>query len=594
MTSAPPRSLALERLAGFLACHDDQLSELSVPDVRRKYGDQRISAAWRVRVAPGQDDRLVDVLASFDYPFERPAIGIIDLPAEDRPRRGVYTNNTLCLDGPDDPLPVAADESMIVEVLARARTRMTSAPEAGDQADDAEFVEYWTAGQRAPKCISLLHARGPSREVMYTQYGGTAYIAEDKSQLVLWAENAGFSVPKNVRRTALIDMLRPPMGSITTNADLMEATTTLATPESVDLLKATALAVSVPVPVVLRVPTLDTHAFVAAWLDDPKVPRGKKQRVSTKWNGFSAARAPVAEIAKRFFVGGTTVQRGSVERVDPEWLFSRGGNILAPALLQSRVGIVGVGSLGSVIARRLAKAGVGALTLIDPDLLMWGNIARHELGGADVGRFKAGAMALRLRRDFPHMHIEAHSSRWEDVWRESPDALRDLDLIVSTIARAGPELHLNFIARTERFPRVLFGWLEDRASAGHALLVGAIGGCLGCGLNPFGQFEPRVVCHETGTIRRVAGCDEFYQPYTALEADATVAMITESVIDALISRTERSRLTTWVASKQTIVEDGGFIRDAWKRAYGELGDGRKRFSRDWNIVAGCPLCEGNA
>lgn len=587
-------SPALERLAAYLVDHDPECRELDLETAKRRYGkDSSIAAAWRIRIEPGTDERRVDVLAHPDHPFEPMAIGIADLPDDERPLSGVFTNSTLCLASPDDPLPIAADDSMIVEVLARVRTRMgPKNPDVRAASRNVEFATYWANDSEGlPTCFSLLANRGPSREVIYTEYGNDPYVAEDERQLATWVVNAGKVAPKRARRTVLLDLVTSPRTLPKSNLDLLEVVKSHGDAESTVLLESIAAAVSVPVPVILRVQTAEGSVFVAAWLDDPRASKGKKAAVSTKWDGgFSPGKAAFAVLVRRFFVGATLLRRGRVQRVDPEWLFSRGGNDLAPALLQARVAISGAGSLGSSVARRLAKAGVGSLTIIDPELLSWDNVARHELGGRYVGRSKAKAMAETLRSDFPHVEAKAYPSRWEDVWRISPEVLRDVDLIISTTAHAGSELHLNMLGRTDALPPLLFGWLEDRAAAAQALLVSGIGGCLGCGLSPFGVFSERVVTNHTQTIRRVPGCDAFYQPYSALEADAAIAMIVETAIDALTANTTRSRLATWIGARDLIEREGCSISEEWMTRYGDPGDGRAKVDRNWSINPACPLC----
>ncbi len=66
-------------------------------------------------------------------------------------------------------------------------------------------------------------------------------------------------------------------------------------------------------------------------------------------------------------------------------------------LARSRVLIVGAGGLGSPAAMYLAAAGVGAITLVDGDVVDLTNIHRQLLyGTADVGKAKAAAASARL------------------------------------------------------------------------------------------------------------------------------------------------------------------------------------------------------
>ena len=92
------------------------------------------------------------------------------------------------------------------------------------------------------------------------------------------------------------------------------------------------------------------------------------------------------------------------------------------------------------------------------------------------------------------------------------------------------------------------------------------------------------------TLRRVPGCDAFYQPYSALEAESAVSMIVEAAIDALVLGSQRSQFLTWVAATRTIAESGGVVLEKWKARNGDPRDGRFKIDREWNIVATCPLC----
>ncbi|WP_421740716.1 ThiF family adenylyltransferase [Cellulomonas sp.] len=70
-------------------------------------------------------------------------------------------------------------------------------------------------------------------------------------------------------------------------------------------------------------------------------------------------------------------------------------------LAEHRVAIVGVGAIGSVIADLLHRSGVGHLHLIDPDVVLPGNLVRHLVGAEHVGRPKADAVIDTLRSSRP-------------------------------------------------------------------------------------------------------------------------------------------------------------------------------------------------
>jgi tRNA A37 threonylcarbamoyladenosine dehydratase len=76
-------------------------------------------------------------------------------------------------------------------------------------------------------------------------------------------------------------------------------------------------------------------------------------------------------------------------------------------LAEAHVVVLGLGGVGSFAAEALARAGVGRLTLVDGERIEETNVNRqlHALDG-EVGRFKAEALADRLRRAAPQARIE--------------------------------------------------------------------------------------------------------------------------------------------------------------------------------------------
>jgi molybdopterin/thiamine biosynthesis adenylyltransferase/rhodanese-related sulfurtransferase len=75
-------------------------------------------------------------------------------------------------------------------------------------------------------------------------------------------------------------------------------------------------------------------------------------------------------------------------------------------LRRARVLVVGAGGLGSPVAMYLAAAGVGQLTIVDPDDVEPSNLHRQLLHGtADVGRPKVESAADRLRLIDPDVAV---------------------------------------------------------------------------------------------------------------------------------------------------------------------------------------------
>jgi ubiquitin-protein ligase len=76
-----------------------------------------------------------------------------------------------------------------------------------------------------------------------------------------------------------------------------------------------------------------------------------------------------------------------------------------------RAAIVGCGSLGSKIAVSLARSGVGQFLLIDDDVLLPGNLVRHDLDWRDVGTHKADSVAARIQLVHPSAVCDVRKHR---------------------------------------------------------------------------------------------------------------------------------------------------------------------------------------
>jgi adenylyltransferase/sulfurtransferase len=81
-------------------------------------------------------------------------------------------------------------------------------------------------------------------------------------------------------------------------------------------------------------------------------------------------------------------------------------------LKAARVLVIGAGGLGSPVALYLAAAGVGAIGLVDFDVVDVTNLQRQLLHGTDdVGRSKLDSARDRLHDVNPHVQVELHAER---------------------------------------------------------------------------------------------------------------------------------------------------------------------------------------
>lgn len=141
-------------------------------------------------------------------------------------------------------------------------------------------------------------------------------------------------------------------------------------------------------------------------------------------------------------------------------------------LVSKKVGIVGLGSVGSKIAVSLARSGIRKFVLIDDDLMLQENVCRHELDWVSVGLHKADGVKQAISVVAPEADV--HVRRFRIAGQESPesastalDTLVTCDVIID--ATANPEVFVQLAAISNSQECILI-WGE--------LFAGGIGGLL--------------------------------------------------------------------------------------------------------------------
>ncbi len=148
-------------------------------------------------------------------------------------------------------------------------------------------------------------------------------------------------------------------------------------------------------------------------------------------------------------------------------IFSRNVGILeSDIMLKTGAVLVGCGSVGSLVALELAKAGVGRFLLVDNDILGYHNICRHQCGILDVGRFKTDAVKDRILQINPSAKVVTQNCTIQGVPLSVINEFCDKDTIVIGGAdnREG-DLYANSIAKDIGMPMISIGCWE-RAFAG--------------------------------------------------------------------------------------------------------------------------------
>lgn len=118
------------------------------------------------------------------------------------------------------------------------------------------------------------------------------------------------------------------------------------------------------------------------------------------------------------------------------------GDAAVERLGQRRVAVFGVGGVGGYTVEALARAGIGALDLIDPDRISESNMNRQLIAGLDtLGQLKVEALARRLAQIAPDCRVTCHPLFYLPENADSLD-LRCYDYVVDAVDTVSAKLEL--------------------------------------------------------------------------------------------------------------------------------------------------------
>lgn len=213
----------------------------------------------------------------------------------------------------------------------------------------------------------------------------------------------------------------------------------------------------------------------------------------------------------------------------------------ARQLANVRVGIVGLGSVGSKVAVSLTRSGVRRFLLVDDDYLAPGNMVRHELSWAYVGTHKAQAVRDALSLVAAGVQVDARTTRLagQESAVSAAAALKDLsncDLLID--ATANPEVFLLLAALAKRHGTSLC-WGE--------IFAGGYGGMIararpGRDPNPLAvrdAYHAHLATLPDAPFKNAAGYDgDEEEPLVAYDSDVglVATALTRLAIDTALSR----------------------------------------------------------
>ena len=231
-------------------------------------------------------------------------------------------------------------------------------------------------------------------------------------------------------------------------------------------------------------------------------------------NGFRKGKFP----AKWAFLHGKSqnVVKYKVEDLSHSRLFRRGG--MGSKTGMNDIGIIGIGSLGSYLAKGLAEYGVTKLSLIDEDVINPENIARHLCGYKYLYRPKANAVMQKLTCHEPSMDISDFQMTGEKYLHDYLVNVNQMECLF--IAAADWKLErLIYRMKYEgalKIPVIVL-WVEPYCLAGHALIIQTQQDVQRILFDESLRFKYCTINNADSQFRREAGCQSTFIPYSAFE-----------------------------------------------------------------------------
>ena len=236
-----------------------------------------------------------------------------------------------------------------------------------------------------------------------------------------------------------------------------------------------------------------------------------------------------------------------ITRVHADWVLARDHDLkVLHARRKKRVLLLGAGSLGSPLARALARAGVGYLDIVDAQLMETENTSRHELGLADAGHGKALRLAEQIMKDVPGITTRgflADASTWA-MKNCKPGVY---DLIIECTAESSVRTFMSHM-RTVLFgdSPVIHAWTEPLCSAAHVVLSQLA--VPWPDTDPADELVNASDLSANDTRIKVPACAGGFHPYGAADIEQVAAFAAERVIAVLDDMMHPSAVWSWVRS----------------------------------------------
>lgn len=583
---------AVSGIDNWLQGLDLAVERISTSDLAR-LGFEKFSTGWSMPLPIGGGGLML-LLFDERFPYSVPRIAVAQ-------RHDILLwphvehNGLLCIAGDNANVSTSQPIEVVRSTLCEAENLLQQ-NERSELTEDywVDFNAYWRREIDASesKIYSLTDHLGRSRLVNAWHGRNSYWVGETASDIFRWFENRYGEKPEGETTEAgLIQLSRLP-GPQEYPISVSQLRHILAqlSRDGVTILDRLLQKHPQRVLMVLEGLTKEGQKATAGLiLQGASEPRSRANCVREPLSrGFRPGRAPGKVLATRYNLRRTIVTAldSSRTRMDQK---------IGSALNSKKVIIVGCGSVGASVARILVQSGINDMVLIDPELLGWENLGRHELGAQDVGMHKAEALASHFRSRFPHVkNIDAVNTDLLSAIAKDSGLLDDCDLIISATASWNSESALNDMQlHCEIRCPIIYSWLENRAAAANALAVFSDDhGCFACGFGSTGK--PKIPVTQWPDDQKDSQCGGSTSVYGSAELANGYSLTASLSIDILTGKACGTTRRSWISEEAALIQYGGTWNPGWCEMYGDPGTGGKTITTQWETSEDCVGCSGKA
>lgn len=243
-----------------------------------------------------------------------------------------------------------------------------------------------------------------------------------------------------------------------------------------------------------------------------------------------------------------------------ETVLPRGGANLE--ISQSKVALFGAGSVGSEISHKLSAAGIQNLDIFDNDFYHIENLYRHILPEYFLHWYKANALSVHLKSQFPWSQAHAFADRLLQFRHKKK--IEQYDLIIIAIGSPTHErLFKEFLLSQNITTPVINTWLEGFGVGGHATLdIPQSKGCLLCAyvcpetLNRGLSSNLNFIDQNQNVTKNLSGCGEQFISYGSICSAQTALIASNLAIRYLEGKLTSSSKVSWKGYEEDAISNG--------------------------------------